>query len=371
MSRLPILILLVWLTSYQASGQTQINALTNGTIYQGNTFSLDQWQWQVSANQYTGQSAFIQVVIFDQLGNVIYRIAGHTFQLGSQNTYAGSRLNPEETQFIAPSYQRSLDRAHCLPKGKYLIESTLYLVDHPGNQAIARHQQTWYQRQACMLTILPLTPANRVSVCETYPVFRWSSANPGAALQFEFNLYGHSPEQGDVAGAPPANHPILQTVLNTPVYQLAPGIAAMTKGHQYSWQVISREAGNIIAQSPLRSFTYGCATPKEKNEEKTSRLMYLRAGENGHTPTYTIEEPILNFSFVQRVPNDKYLLEIKDEQGNTLASQPISTRPGHNYLSLPFSDLGLPGFKKSSQLKVNLRSDRGNNASFSILIDYP
>lgn len=370
MSRLPILILLVWLTSHTSWGQSQISTLANGTIYQGNTFSLDQWQWQVSSSQYAGQSAFIQVTIYDQTGNIIFQIAGHPFQLGSQSTYSGARLNPEETQFIAPAYQRSLDRLHCLPKGRYQIVSTLYLVANPDNQAIARHQQTWYQRQACMLSILPLSPANQTSICETYPVFRWASANLGTDLQYEFNLYEHLSES-DAPGDQYSYQPIVQATLTTPLYQLTPNAVPLTKGQQYTWQIVAREAGNVIAQSPLRKFTYGCELQQEKKEETPARLVYLRAGENGHTPAYTVQESALNFSFVQRVPGDKYQLEIKDEQGNTLALQDISSKPGHNYLSLPFSELGLPELKNGRQLVVNLQSDRGSKACFSVLIDRP
>lgn len=372
MSRLTFLFPLL-LLAYQAGwGQTQITALSNGTIYQRNSFSLDQWQWQVSSDQYTGQPAFIQVSIFDHLGQLIYRISGNPFPIGGQSIISGTTLNIAETQYAAPAYQRSLDRLHCLPKGKYLIESTLFLVAAPDNQAIAQHRQTWYQRQSCTLPILLVSPAPNASLCETFPVFQWTVSDPAAGLQYEFSLYEQSPEHGEEIRSS-IDRPVIRTVLATPVFQLGPGSPPLKKGQQYSWQILTREAGNIIARSPLRSFIYGCAgkEPKTKDRESVSRLVYLKAGRQGHPPTYTLQEPVLNFSFIQRIPQDKYQLEITDEQGNTLALQDISTRSGHNYLSFPFSDLGLSSLENGRQLMVNLRSDRGDEAAFSVLINIP
>lgn len=370
MSRLTFVILLCLFTGQFGWGQTQITALPNGMIYRGNTFSLDQWQWQISSTQYTGQAVFIQVAVFDHQNLLVYRISGHPFPLTGQSLYSGNTLNQAETQFIAPAYQRSLERLHCLPKGKYRIESTLFLVAAPDNQPIARHRQSWHQRQACSLPISPMAPANNLSVCETYPLFQWSPINPSPELIYEFSLYEHT--AGNERPTATLSQPLVQISLTTPAYQLQPGDLPLQKGRKYSWRILARESGNIVGQSPVQHFLYGCSADKEADvSDLPARLVYLKAGKNGHIPNYTVREPVLNFSFVQRIPQDKYQLEIKDEQGNTLSLQTIPTQTGHNYLSLPFSDLGLPRLENGRQLSVHLLPALGKGGSFSIRMQNP
>lgn len=369
MSRLAFILLLVLLYGPSVWGQTQLTASSNGTIYQGHIFSLDQWQWQVYSDQHLGQPAFIQVSVYGPSGELVYRIAGHPFSLTGQSFYSGINLNRTETQFVAPAYQRSLDRLHCLPRGKYLIESTLLLVAAPDNQPIAQHRQTWYQRQSCTQQIVPLMPGNNTSVCATYPVFRWTAAGTTPDLTYEFILYENTNDTEKLT-EPTGNRPLIQITATAPVYQFAPGELPLEKGRRYSWQILAHDAGNLTGQSPVQHFVYGCAEEQEK-EKLPVRPVYLKTGAEGHFPAYTLQEPILHFSFVQRIPGDQYQLEVKDEQGNTLVHQPVTTRTGYNYLSLPFAEIGLPEMKDGRLLTVRLLSERGDKSGFSVRIEHP
>ena len=359
---MPLCFICLW--TQIGKSQVQIQPIPIGGISQGNTISLSNWQWQIQANQHLGEPVFIRVKIRNAKGEMLYQIAGHTFQLGATTTFTGNQFNEAETEIIAPN----LKQLNCLPKGKYTIESTLYLIHAEPLTAIAQSTKNWIQRTSCMTSIFSVSPTNGATICETYPLFQWTAARQITGV-YEFRLYEQQSSQNTLQ-ATTQNKPIVKQTSSLPQFRYSPADFPLEKGQRYTWQILNKIGEEVVGHSRVYSFQYGCLLEKQKKVfVKHVPKIYLKTGQLGASPTYTLTAPILNFSFKQQVAKDNIQLQIKNEEGNTLVQQPITTKKGQNYLSFTFDELGLPQFQQGQQYWVCLSGQYQKKRSFSIYLD--
>jgi len=323
-------------------GQTQVQTIPGATIQQGTTFSLSQWQWQLTTAEWMGQPAYLEVQILDAKGLKIYQIRSTIFQLQASTVISGNRLNSDETEYIAPHYQDRLIQVPCLPKGRYSVRAALYVSDQ--TVPAAQHISHFFQRQNCFFPISLVEPASQAQVCEQQPLFQWMSPTMGAGLSYQFQLFELFPHQ-TAQQAVVANPPLVTRRLSQASFRYDQMPVALEEGTAYAWRILALHREELIAQSPIGTFTYGCPSPITKQETpqktKSRAASFVRAGAAKQPPHYTFEEGILRFFFVQDHPNEAIALVVQDELGNVLSQSDLETKVGHNYLTIPLQDLGL------------------------------
>jgi len=363
-------ILLLALLYYSFStlfGQTQISVSTNSSIFQGNNFSLDHWQWHISSTQNFEQPVFLEIKILDSRGRLVYKIASHVSSPTSQFTILGNQLNKEETQFTNPHYQDLLFRLHCLPIGKYTVISSLFSIGSPSSP-LAQNTKQWYQRQNCNLPISLFSPSENAKLCEAPTLFQWSFPNATTNTIYELLLFEKRKNQSNIQAAS-TNPPLVNRQLSQPTFNIKEFAFDLQKKKMYCWKIIAKIDGQIVGQSPIRSFTYDECGNGEKEiskKEKPSRTIFMKTGSLLRPPHYSLSNPFLNFYFVKKIPQEDFKIQIKDDQGNVWSDEKIETKMGHNYITIPFSDLRIPESKTEINLTVILHSKFQKGQEFSV-----
>ena len=348
-------------------GQTQLSVSTNGPIFQGNNFSLDYWQWQISTAQSFNQPVFLEIQILDNRGRLVYKIASRVISPTQQFTLLGNQLNKEETQFIHPHYQDLLFRMHCLPIGKYTVISSLFSIASPTSP-LAQNTKYWHQKQNCNTPISLFSPSENAKLCEAPNLFQWSFPTAGSNTIYEFILFEKRKNQTN-AQAVSVNTPIINRQLTQPNFNINEFSFDLQKKKMYCWKIIARIDGQVVGQSPIRSFIYDDCGNGEKEisqKEKPTRKIFMKTGNLQRPPHYTITEPFLNFYFVKKIPQEEFKIQIKDAQGNVWSDEKLETKMGHNYITIPFSDLRIPDSKTTIDLTVLLNSKFQKGQAFSV-----
>ena len=366
-------ILLIALLCYSFSAlisQVQLSVSTNSSIFQGNNFSLDHWQWQISTASTFDQPVFLEIQILDNRGRLVYKIASRVLTPSPQFILNGNQLNKEETQHTDPYYQDLLFRLHCLPIGKYTVISSLFAIASPTTP-LAQNTKYWYQKQNCNLPITLFSPSENAKLCNQPTLFQWSFPNAGPAnanTVYEFLLFKKGKNQSNSQSVS-LNAPILNRQLSQPNFNINEFSFDLQKKQMYCWRIIAKIDRQVVGQSPIQSFTYDDCDNGDKEiskKEKPSRKIFMKTGALQRPPHYTITEPFLNFYFVKKIPHEEFKIQIKDAQGNVWSDEKLETKMGHNYITIPFSDLRIPDSKTAIDLTVLLNSKFQKGQAFSV-----
>lgn len=350
------------------NGQVQIRPIPNGALTMGNTISVKDWQWDITTTQFLGDPVFLEVKIVTTTGQVVYKIASFTFTLANSTSITRTNFNQIETELVGNDYRQMLTHLNCLPKGKYQIVATLFSIKEMTAKPIGQSTRNWYQRQSCYQPIALITPIDKTVLCNQPLIFQWDNSLPNVLGNYTleiFEQFSHQTPQQAIS----VNQPLLTQDLRVPVFSMNTTINPLEKEKTYLWRILKKQTQHIIAQSPVRSFQLSC-TQKSTIEDEPKKLekskIYFRMGTRANPPQYNLKEAVLNFSYLQRNYTDKYTLEIKNNQGNTLNKMTISSKIGYNYQSLSFEKLGIENLSEGAQLLVLLNSTSGENVAFTV-----
>jgi hypothetical protein len=266
----------------------------------------DLWHFTLSG---PGDSSYTQYYVALRLLNasdvLLVKTNSSVFAWSTPALYINlanlSSISPLLTSYTSSqTYADVINSGGFFPPGNYQAHFTLY--GRPSDGEFTELAEYGYPLQVdFFFPPYLLTVPNEDSICETNPVFSWTPAvsSSPVTVSYNFRMVEIQPFQTPLAAM--GSNPLYHEEQSWPVtLMLYPATAQpLVYGNRYAWQVEALVNNEVMTQSEIWSFTYGCSDSETVDTLPLTDVFYKARKENDGGPA-KLSGKYLNIHYTER-----------------------------------------------------------------------